>query len=197
MKSADTLLFLSGGLDSTAALVRLLRETGDAVHVHYIYYMNRENRFEAEQAAVGKIIPYCRQRFRDFESTRSVQDYHEVGLPADVHVVRFTAAQICLKNQVKHVATGRCKDDESPGYLIRLKDANAIFNACTLRMKERPTWSYPVADMSKAEEVAYLEQHAPETLGMIHYCRRPVKLDGRWINCHACKTCAQMARIRP
>ncbi len=166
------------------------------MHAHFIYYINRENRFDAEQEAVARIVPYCKARFRDFATSRSVQDYREIGLPADPHIVRFTAAQICLKNQVKHVAAGRCKDDEGPGYAVRLRQAHAIFDACILHLKEKPSWTYPVGEMTKKQEVAYLEQHAPELLDMIHYCRRPVKIDGRWSNCNACKTCAQMARIK-
>jgi 7-cyano-7-deazaguanine synthase in queuosine biosynthesis len=191
----DTLLFLSGGLDSSAALVRLLRETSDVLHVHYIFYLNKENRYHAERAAIERIVPYCKERFRDFTTSMSVQDYREIGLPADMHVVRFTAAQICLKHAVKRVATGRCKDDNSSSYGLRLAQADTIFNACVRQLKEKPSWTYPVMDMTKQQEVAYLLQHAPEVMDMIHYCRSPVAVDERWACCGRCKTCRQMLAI--
>jgi 7-cyano-7-deazaguanine synthase in queuosine biosynthesis len=195
MQPIDTLLFLSGGLDSSVALVRLLRETTDVLHVHYIYYLNKENRYHAERAAVEKIVPYCSARFRDFTTSMSVQDYREIGLPADMHVVRFTAAQICLKHAVKRIATGRCKDDNSPSYSLRLVQADAIFNSCIRQLKEKPGWTYPVVDLTKEEEVAYLLEHAPEVMDMIHYCRCPVAVDERWTSCGRCKTCRQMLAI--
>jgi 7-cyano-7-deazaguanine synthase in queuosine biosynthesis len=196
MKPFHTLVFLSGGLDSTAALVKLLRETTLPLHVHFIHYMNRENRFEAERLAVEKIIPWCRQHLRDFESSRSTQDYREICLPGDVHVVRFTAAQIALKHHVSQIATGRCRDDSNAGHSMRSREADAIFNACTMHMKHRPTWVYPVGEMDKAEEIAYLKAHAPELLDMVHYCRRPLQQDSRWVDCGVCKTCLQMKNAR-
>jgi 7-cyano-7-deazaguanine synthase in queuosine biosynthesis len=39
-----TLVMFSGGLDSTAMLVRLLEQTADELRVHHIRMVNREGR---------------------------------------------------------------------------------------------------------------------------------------------------------
>ena len=70
-----TLAMLSGGLDSTAMLVKLLAETGDALRVHHIRMVNREGRDRAEQRAVEAIVEYCRARYRPFRYSESALDF--------------------------------------------------------------------------------------------------------------------------
>jgi 7-cyano-7-deazaguanine synthase in queuosine biosynthesis len=61
-----TLAMFSGGLDSTAMLVRLLTRGEDELRVHHIRMVNREGRDGAEQAAVEPILAYCRAHYRPF-----------------------------------------------------------------------------------------------------------------------------------
>ena len=89
----------SGGLDSTVALVKMLDETNDNLHVHHIEYHNTEGRAEAEKIAVSKIVPYC-QKIRLFKFTTTIQDYTQLFCPFDMHVTRFTAAQICRRGYI-------------------------------------------------------------------------------------------------
>ena len=56
----------SGGLDSTAMLVKLLTESDDELRVHHIRMANKEGRDAAEQQAVESIVAWCRSRYRPF-----------------------------------------------------------------------------------------------------------------------------------
>src|SRR5689334_14723973 len=79
-----TLAMLSGGLDSTAMLVKLLTETGDELRVHHIRMANREQRAQAEQAAVERIVAWCRDHYRPFRYTESVLDFTALeAIPID------------------------------------------------------------------------------------------------------------------
>src|SRR5215207_319822 len=62
----STLVMFSGGVDSTAMLVRLLAESSDELRVHHIRMLNREGRDRAEGRAVEAIVAYCRARYRAF-----------------------------------------------------------------------------------------------------------------------------------
>ena len=69
------LVMFSGGLDSTAMLHQLLTETDADLRVHHIRMANREQRAEAEQAAVERIIAWCRSRYRPFRYSESALDF--------------------------------------------------------------------------------------------------------------------------
>ena len=179
----NTLIMLSGGLDSTVALVKMLEETKDNIHVHHINYYNTENRAEAENIAISKIVPYC-QNIRSFKYSESTQDYRQLGLSYDIHVTRFTAAQIARYGGIDRVVSGKCADDTNP-----LDIANAIFNACLSGNPDGIVWYYPVEHMTKNDEKAYLTVNAPELLEYIHCCRKPIKVGDKWTNCNTCHTC--------
>jgi len=181
----NTLLLFSGGLDSTACLVKLLKETDDSLHIHHIHYINPEGRHEAEALAVSKIIPHC-QRIRSFVYTESTQDYSQIGVLSDMHVTRFTAAQICRNFSINRVVTGKCKEDTNPDHIV-----DAIFKAC-MSGSSKVVWYYPMKDMTKVEEIKYLTKEEPDLLAFIHYCRKPIRSGSSWENCNKCSTCKQM-----
>jgi 7-cyano-7-deazaguanine synthase in queuosine biosynthesis len=51
-----SLMMLSGGIDSTYVLARLLRETDDEILVHHVHFLNNSNRHIPEAAACKKIV---------------------------------------------------------------------------------------------------------------------------------------------
>lgn len=196
-EQSNVLLMLSGGLDSTTALVKLLRETNHVLHVHFIYYMNVEGRYDAEIQAVKKIAPYCRTKFRKFGFTTTTQDYRAIGVPYDMFVTRFTAAQVCrnIKPFIDWVCTGSCLDDfADPSYEIKKVQTDALFVAAMQGVNRRcPNWFYPVSGMSKIDELNYLSSYAPELIEMIHSCRTPTLVNDVWTDCLKCRTCQEMA----
>lgn len=185
-----TLIFCSGGLDSVVALVKILEETDDDVHVHHMFYYTDEERGDAEKQAIEKIVPYC-QRIRAFKYTTSTHDFTQIFCPYDTHVCRFVAAQICRGNSgINRVVSGWCKDDTNPNTL-----SDIIFKAALCGNPDNIEWYYPCLQITKYEEREYLRKSHPDLLKFIHYCRKPIKNEDKWNNCNKCSTCLQMNNL--
>ena len=92
-----TLVMFSGGLDSTAMLVKLLAESADDLRVHHIRMVNREGRDRAEQRAVEAIVAYCRARYRAFRYSESALDFSALeAIPIDYLSIAFVACQVAI-----------------------------------------------------------------------------------------------------
>ncbi|MBK6632099.1 MAG: hypothetical protein IPG33_14335 [Betaproteobacteria bacterium] len=72
-----TLLMLSGGVDSAAALIKLLSENREPVFAHHIVLSDSESstRHKAENYACDRLVNYCREHYRDFSYTKSLWDF--------------------------------------------------------------------------------------------------------------------------
>ena len=72
-----TLLMLSGGADSAAALIKLLTDSDEPVFAHHIVIHDRESatRHKAENLACDRLVKYCREHYRDFVFTKSLWDF--------------------------------------------------------------------------------------------------------------------------
>ena len=87
----------SGGLDSTAMLVKLLAETADELRVHHIRMQNREMRAGAEQVAVDGIVAFCRARYRPFRYSESGLEFTQLeAIPIDYLSIAFVACQVAI-----------------------------------------------------------------------------------------------------
>ena len=85
------------GLDSTAMLVQLLSESEEELRVHHIRMANREERAEAEQAAVERIIAWCAQRYRPCRYSDSGLDFRGLeAIPIDYVCIAFVACQVAI-----------------------------------------------------------------------------------------------------
>src|SRR5258706_6503421 len=92
-----TLAMFSGGLDSTAMLVQLLKESSADLRVHHIRMSNREQRADAEQAAVERIVPWCRGRYRPFRYSEAALDFTGLeAIPIDYLCIAFVACQVAV-----------------------------------------------------------------------------------------------------
>jgi 7-cyano-7-deazaguanine synthase in queuosine biosynthesis len=189
-----TLVLLSGGLDSTTAAVKLLRETDDDLHLHFIDFRTDRHRHRAEAVAVARLLPHLRA-IRSFAFSSTQQDYSRLGSPVDLHMYCFTAAQLVrmLRNwKVDRIATGLMRGDRDVAWEHRRRVANAIFDACLadLPPDDRPTWFFPCLDLSKAEEMAYI---GVELFRLTWSCRRPIEAGDSFARCGTCGTCRQIA----
>ena len=91
----------SGGIDSTAMLVKLLATPGeemrDELRVHHIRMINREKRDLAEQRAVEAIVAYCRRRYRPFRYSESALEFAGLeAIPIDYLSIAFVACQVAI-----------------------------------------------------------------------------------------------------
>jgi hypothetical protein len=187
-----TLIMFSGGLDSTAMLVKLLAESDDELRVHHIRMANREARAEAEQAAVERIVAWCRERYRPFRYSESGLDFAALeAIPIDYLCIAFVACQVAIDtprcNRIAVAALARDTDIENRSARQR-RVFDTLYDCYRARKLGEPEvqWIYPVYHSTKQELAARLPR---ELVELTWSCRRPVREAGGWRPCGACKAC--------
>jgi 7-cyano-7-deazaguanine synthase in queuosine biosynthesis len=187
-----TLIMFSGGLDSTALLVKLLAESDDELRVHHIRMANREARAEAEQAAVERIVAWCRERYRPFRYSESGLDFAALeAIPIDYLCIAFVACQVAIDtprcNRIAVAALARDTDIENRSARQR-RVFDTLYDCYRARKLGEPEvqWIYPVYHATKQELAAALP---PELVRLTWSCRRPVREGEGWRACGACKAC--------
>jgi len=187
-----TLVMLSGGLDSTAMLVKLLEETPDELRVHHVRMANRESRADAEQAAVAGIVAWCRERYRPFRYSESALDFTALeAIPIDYLCIAFVACQVAIDtprcNRVAVAALSRDTDIENRSARQR-RVFEALYDCYRARKLGEPQveWVYPVYHETKQALAARLPR---ELVQLTWSCRRPLRTAAGFRPCGACKAC--------
>jgi 7-cyano-7-deazaguanine synthase in queuosine biosynthesis len=191
-----TLVMFSGGLDSTAMLVKLLAESADDLRVHHIRMVNREGRDRAEQRAVEAIVAYCRARYRAFGYSESALDFSALeAIPIDYLSIAFVACHVAIDTPgCDRVAVGAlAADTDIANRSARQQRVFEEMYACYRARKlgePRVDWIFPVYDTPKAGLAAALPA---ELLDLTWSCRRPI--DG-FRPCQVCKACLVRRGLR-
>jgi 7-cyano-7-deazaguanine synthase in queuosine biosynthesis len=191
-----TLVMFSGGLDSTAMLVKLLAESSDELRVHHIRMINKEKRNLAEQRAVESIVAYSRARYRPFRYSESALDFSQLeAIPIDYLAIAFVACQVAIDTPgCNRIAVGAlATDTDIANRTARQKRVFEEMYGCYRARKlgePRVDWIFPVYDTPKAELASALPQ---ELLDLTWSCRRPV--DG-FRPCMTCKACKARQGLR-
>jgi 7-cyano-7-deazaguanine synthase in queuosine biosynthesis len=186
----------SGGLDSTAMLVKLLAESEDDLRVHHIRMANKEGREGAESRAVEAIVAWCRDHYRSFRYSESGLDFRALeAIPIDYLSIAFVACQVAIDtpgcNRVAVAALSRDTDIENRSARQR-RVFDVLYECYRARKLGEPEvqWVYPVYHATKAELAAALP---PELVALTWSCRRPVRMEGQngqqWRPCGTCKAC--------
>jgi len=183
----------SGGLDSTAMLVKLLEETKEELRVHHIRMANKEGRDGAEQAAVERIVGWCRDRYRPFRYSESALDFTALeAIPIDYLCIAFVACQVAIDtpgcNRIAVAALSRDTDIENRSARQRrvFETLYECYRARKLGECE-VQWIYPVYPSTKAELAARLPR---QLVDLTWSCRRPVReSNGEFRACGTCKAC--------
>jgi len=182
----------SGGLDSTAMLVKLLEETQDELRVHHVRMANREQRADAEQASVERIVAWCRERYRPFRYSESAMDFTALeAIPIDYLSIAFVACQVAIDtprcNRIAVAALARDTDIENRSARQR-RVFDALYDCYRARKLGEPEveWVYPVYHETKAALAARLPR---ELVELTWSCRRPVREAGGFRPCGVCKAC--------
>jgi len=183
----------SGGLDSTAMLVKLLAESQEELRVHHIRLANREERADAEQAAVERIVAWCGSRYRPFRYSQSALDFRELeAIPIDYLCIAFVACQVAIDtpgcNRIAVAALARDTDIENRSARQR-RVFDTLYECYRARKLGEPQvdWIYPVYHATKHDLAAALPG---ELVALTWSCRRPVRdAEQRWRACGACKAC--------
>src|SRR5262247_4108719 len=189
-----TLVMFSGGLDSTAMLVKLLaspkEEMREELRVHHIHMVNREGRDRAERRAVDAIVAYCRAHYRPFRYSESALDFSDLeAIPIDYLSIAFVACQVAIDTpRCTRIAVGALSTDTD--IANRTARQRRVFDemyACYRARKlgaPQVEWIFPVYDIPKAELAAALPR---ELRDLTWSCRRPVASAEGWLPCGVCK----------
>ena len=188
-----TLVMLSGGLDSTAMLVKLLEETKDDLRVHHIRMGNKESRADAEQAAVERIVAWCRSRYRPFRYSESALDFTALeAIPIDYLCIAFVACQVAIDtpgcSRIAVAALARDTDIENRSARQR-RVFDTLYECYRARKLGEPEvqWIYPVYNATKPELAAGLPR---QLVDLTWSCRRPLReSNGAFRPCGTCKAC--------
>jgi 7-cyano-7-deazaguanine synthase in queuosine biosynthesis len=192
----STLVMFSGGVDSTAMLVKLLAESAEELRVHHIRMQNREGRDRAEGRAVEGIVAYCRAHYRDFRYSESALDFSTLeAIPIDYLSIAFVACQVAIDTPgCNRVAVGAlATDTDIANRSARQQRVFQEMYACyRARKLGEPgmEWIFPVYDVPKSELAAALPH---ELLELTWSCRRP--LEG-FRPCGVCKACKVRQGLR-
>ena len=184
----------SGGLDSTAALVRLLTETEDDLRVHHIRMQNREGRAQAEQDAVESIVEWCEKNFRRFLFSQSGLDFSGLeAIPIDFISVAYVACQVAIDTpECNRIAVGslaRDLDEIKRSVCAAQQRVFATMYDCYRARKLGEAaleWVYPVYALTKPQIASLL---GPELRQLTWSCRRPVRTASGYHICGNCKPC--------
>jgi len=191
-----TLVMFSGGLDSTAMLVKLLTTSADELRVHHIRMVNRERRDRAESRAVESIVAYCRAHYRPFRTSESALDFSGLeAIPIDYVSIAFVACQVAIDTPgCDRIAIGSlAADTDIANRTARMRRVFDEMYACYRARKlgePRVDWIFPVFDTPKADLAAALPE---ELLGLTWSCRRPVN---GFEPCMTCKACLARRGLR-
>ena len=180
----------SGGIDSTAMLVKLLTEGTDELRVHHIHMDNREMRAEAERRAVDGIVVYLKKNYRAFRYSESGLDFRGLeAIPIDYLSIAFVACQVAIDTpRCNRIAVGAlAADTDVENRSARQRRVfDAMYECYRARKLGEPRveWIYPVYDLPKAEIAAALPAGL---LDLTWSCRRPVGGSRPCLVCKACK----------
>lgn len=193
-----TLLMLSGGLDSTYALARILRETEDEVLVHHVHMLNNSGRHEREAEACANIVKYCTEQYRPFSFTQSVIDHRRfIAHGYDLVAAGFEAGMVAASFYMTHNRNvfkwivGHAADDAAPRKRYKHAQDCCVFNC----QDGSPPMLHVFTPVDAAAEAAYL---GPDLLDLTWSCRAPVKGDDDGVTpCGVCPACVRRAAISP
>lgn len=195
-----TLVMFSGGLDSTAALYKLLTESADELHVHHVHLVNRDGRAIAERDAVQAVLAWCRANCRPFGYSESTLDFAALqAIPIDYLAIAYAACQVAIDvARCKRIAVGVLAVDLDEIKRKVSEQQRRVFEAMYACYRARKLgepvveWIYPVYQLSKAQVAAALP---PELRAVAWSCRRPVAIEGGYRICGQCKPCRKRAEV--
>ena len=182
----------SGGVDSTAMLVKLLAGSDEPLRVHHIHMANQERRDAAERRAVDAILAYCRKHYRPFRYSESGLDFRALeAIPIDYLSIAFVACQVAIDTpHCTRIAVGSlAADTDIENRSLRQRRVFDEMYACYRARKlgePKVEWIYPVYECTKAEVAAMLPA---ELAALTWSCRRPLSRGVGWALCGACKAC--------
>lgn len=188
----DTLLLLSGGLDSAWCLRQRVL-AGLPTRTHHVILRDHEGRASVESAATKRVLNwmYSNGGSSLIQHTESTVDFGTVRwIPKNFYLWAYWAGTIMAAptgQDITKVILPRHSDaftggPASPG---ALKSDQAYTTIIELMAQRAPQLLFPMSHLTKAEVIADMPD---DLLQACWWCRRPKY--GK--PCHKCQTCQQV-----
>ena len=201
-----TIVLWSGGVDSTGALYKILKDYDDDVVAHHIHFKNYQNRWKAEKKSVDKMIPWLRKNVRDFEYSESTIEMDLKFIGWDIMHAMYIGGLVIESEKRKD---WKRKDRER--YKLVLGDNEEDFNSYQ--------WKTPIAQLlavmtslkhpQESQDIPYIWQIMAKTSKQeiwnlfpdflkknIWGCRTPESDVDKWVECGECVTCKDLKKVR-
>lgn len=185
----------SGGLDSTAMLIKYLRD-GYEVEALYVVVENNDTKVKTELEAIRKLIPIIRERHGDFSFDKIATVHIHRGHEGNMRIKQALIWLFGLLNTelagFNEVAIGYVIGDVAISYIPDLQRTWQSFNALMINLTDDriPPLVFPVSKLQKDELKRFYI--TDEMYSHIVSCEIPTPAGGSCGHCEACKTRARV-----
>ncbi len=205
----DTIINLSGGVDSTYLLYEYLSK-GKNLVVHHCNMINGEGRYLVEKSATRKVLNWLEENnLSTFKYYETVFDYGNLPyILKDIEVIAVftsTLLRAPIFHHIKEIAVSANSSDESNNPNdISVVNRKAIIDTLKPPFVEAEL-TFPVIHISKEEMVRTLPK---DLLQLTWFCRRPVYFNAEGLKVNyrdkdnavyagTCKMCVPCVKILP
>lgn len=196
------LLLLSGGVESTALLLHLLRDTDIEVYTHFIEMHNDEGRYDAERRAIDSILPIMR-KIRPFDHSETClricsgkargMDY-AIQYPIGMFVMQHLRCECilragCMEDDWDHSTDGVGRitfkrPSQEPGFSHRRRAKRL---AASLGPNQDPDKVAPYLSFYERPKAFHVKFLGEELFPLTWSCRTPINLYTGCGKCHSCR----------
>ena len=191
----------SGGIDSTAAVYRILKANPSDNYVLFTVSLingTSATRSILEEKAVNEILQkLIRENISNFSFKKLSFDYSSLGPPPvwDSEIINFMASIIIQdKPEITEFIDGAIKDDYlQDGFSGRLDKIADILYTTTGRNKEDLDILFPLKELTKYEVMSSIPS---ELLSLTWSCRYPeIGAPHTFVRCHKCPQCKVLDQV--
>lgn len=197
---------LSGGLDSTACLFKLLKDTDDDVHTFYVNLENNSHKVWCEEQAIETILPIA-QRVRSFEhhtgSTFDIRGCMNKGLQPYLWMTSSALMINHIGGEKPRLCIGYTAGDSAIDALDDIRREWKILWNLLGDARRLPPLYLPLANRTKGQSMDYLRriEHTQSCAIIKHLwtCENPERFHGPdasgYRACRRCNPCERGLEI--
>jgi len=192
------LVMFSGGIDSTGALYKALKEYKHLkVYAHHVHLINSKNRYKPEALACKNICNYLRDNGFEFEYDESTVDLSIRYFDPDI---LFSIAGLIVRSDklIKYITTGCVSTDvgvmAEPDYMGRLE--KVFSEIVSFDGEDRKVENLRVVKHMTKREV--WESMPPDLRNLTWSCRLPIEKNGNFFPCSKsqCNPCKLLNKLK-